>query len=253
MLGFDPNNLIPWCSQPCVISVGDNLALAEQTTQKNHPNQSPSGASWADLEIASPYRGGCGTKALYIHPSSRTASSELAVKGSCCSSWEQLCVFLLNGTEANLSAFIWHLPCQFCFAFVATALKLNTFIKFSLAEISCAENCSAALNSCRIIYFVEKCLLQVYSLGCLRVCVCVKSVMGAGESCAFHPHCPFVVWDYSCLRQKFPKIPCLDSWRSWKSHFRRGVIIAWTFGSDHRLTFKSHLRKDISWLKSGFA
>lgn len=137
-------DLKPWCSQPCVISVGDDVALAEQTIQRNHPNQSPVRASWAGLEIASACRGARGTITLYIHPFSRTASWELAVKGSCWSSWEQLCVFLLSGTEANLSAFIWHLSCQFCFVFVAAAFKLNTFITLSLAEISCAENCSAA-------------------------------------------------------------------------------------------------------------
>lgn len=64
VLGFDPNNLISWCSQPCVISVGDTVALAEQTIQRNHPNQSSVGASWADLEIASPYRGAYGTITL---------------------------------------------------------------------------------------------------------------------------------------------------------------------------------------------
>lgn len=137
-------DLKSWCSQPCVISVSDIVALAEQTIQRNHPNQSPDRASWAGLEIAAVCRGARGTITLYIDPSSRTARSELAVKGSCCSSWEQSCVFFLSGTETNLSAFIWHLSCQFCFVFVATAFKLNTFITFSLAEILCAKNCSAA-------------------------------------------------------------------------------------------------------------
>lgn len=70
---------------PCVISVGDNVSLAEQTIQRNHLNQSPNGN--LDLEIACPYRGAPGTITLYIHPSSRTASSELAANGAVVPAW----------------------------------------------------------------------------------------------------------------------------------------------------------------------